>query len=140
MAERSAAAQEAHSFYISSPYLGLVKERERVKELISRAGHAYRDSYGGSPDPVVATCQNDVRRADHYILLLAYRYGSLAGDGSGLSITELEFEAALEAGKNIHGVHQRSAQCLRARSRRSGGPRSLQGSCRHALHADALCR
>jgi formylglycine-generating enzyme required for sulfatase activity len=97
-----AEVEESHSFYISSPFLGLVKERERVKELISRAGHAYRDSYGGSPEPVVATCQNDVRRADHYILLLAYRYGSLAQDGSGLSITELEFEAALQAGKAIH--------------------------------------
>jgi formylglycine-generating enzyme required for sulfatase activity len=92
---------ESHSFYISSPYLGLVKERERVKDLITRAGHAYRDSYSGSSDPVVTTCQNDVRSSDHYILLLSYRYGSLAQDGSGLSITELEFEAALEAGKPI---------------------------------------
>ena len=92
---------ESHSFYISSPYLGLVKERERVKDLITRAGHAYRDSYSGSSDPVVTTCQNDVRSSDHYILLLSYRYGSLAQDGSGLSITELEFEAALEADKPI---------------------------------------
>jgi formylglycine-generating enzyme required for sulfatase activity len=92
---------ESHSFYISSPYLGLVKERERVKDLITRAGHAYRDSYSGSSDPVVTTCQDDVRSADHYILLLSYRYGSIAQDGSGLSITELEFEAALEAGKQI---------------------------------------
>jgi formylglycine-generating enzyme required for sulfatase activity len=102
MGDPGGAVKESHSFYISSPYLGLVKERERVKELISRSGHAYRDSYGGSPEPVVATCQNDVRRADHYLLLLAYRYGSIAKEGSGLSITELEFEAAVEAGKAIH--------------------------------------
>jgi formylglycine-generating enzyme required for sulfatase activity len=95
------AEQQSHSFYISSPYLGLIKERERVKELINRAGHAYRDSYSGSSEPVVNTCQNDVRSADHYILLLSYRYGSIAKDGSGLSITELEYEAALEAGKQI---------------------------------------
>jgi formylglycine-generating enzyme required for sulfatase activity len=101
MKAKTSRQDEAHSFYISSPYLGLVKERERVKDLITRAGHAYRDSYGGSSEPVVNTCQNDVRKSDHYILLLSYRYGSIAKDGSGLSITELEFEAAIEEGKEI---------------------------------------
>ena len=101
MKTNTSGQEEAHSFYISSPYLGLIKERERIKDLINRAGHAYRDSYGGSSDPVVTTCQNDVRNSDHYILLLAYRYGSIAKDGSGLSITELEFEAAIREGKEI---------------------------------------
>jgi hypothetical protein len=31
--------------------VGLQKEREEAKKLITRQHHAYGDSYGGSPDP-----------------------------------------------------------------------------------------
>ena len=55
----------AHRFYISCPYLGLQKEREAAKKLITRQNHAYGDSYGGSPDPLMETCQRDVRASDH---------------------------------------------------------------------------
>ncbi len=96
------AAVAAHSFYISSPYLGLQKEREQAKQLITRRYHAYRDSYGGSTEPVVETCQGDVRRSDHYILILGERYGSRRPEHGGRSVTELEFEAAIESGRSLH--------------------------------------
>ena len=96
------AAVAAHSFYISSPYLGLQKEREQAKQLITRRYHAYRDSYGGSTEPVVETCQGDVRRSDHYILILGERYGSRRPEHGGKSVTELEFEAAIESGRSLH--------------------------------------
>ncbi|TVS07986.1 MAG: DUF4062 domain-containing protein, partial [Cyanobium sp. PLM2.Bin73] len=98
----SSAAVAAHSFYISSPYLGLQKEREQVKQLITRRYHAYRDSYGGSTEPVVETCQGDVRRSDHYILILGERYGSRRPEHGSKSVTELEFEAAIESGRSPH--------------------------------------
>jgi hypothetical protein len=41
-----------HRFYISSPFLGLKKEREEAKKRITRLNHAYGDSYGGSPIPL----------------------------------------------------------------------------------------
>ena len=34
----------AHRFYISSPFLGLQKERAEAKQLITRQNHAYGDS------------------------------------------------------------------------------------------------
>lgn len=91
----------AHRFYISSPFLGLQKEREEAKQLITRQNHAYGDSYGGSPDPLVETCQRDVRASDHYILILGERFGTRRREHGGKSVTELEFEAAVEAGLSI---------------------------------------
>ncbi|MCS5692126.1 SUMF1/EgtB/PvdO family nonheme iron enzyme [Cyanobium sp. FGCU-6] len=94
--------ESAHRFYISSPFLGLQKERERAKQLITRQNHAYGDSYGGSPEPLVESCQRDVCASDHYILILGERYGTCRPEHGGKSITELEFEAAVEAGLSLH--------------------------------------
>ncbi|MFM9104657.1 MAG: DUF4062 domain-containing protein [Cyanobium sp.] len=104
MAEQARAqgGDSAHRFYISSPYLGLRKEREEAKQLITRQNHAYGDSYGGSPEPLVESCQRDVCASDHYVLILGERYGSRRAEHGGKSVTELEFEAALEAGLSLH--------------------------------------
>ena len=99
---RAQGGNSAHRFYISSPFLGLKKEREEAKQLITRRNHAYGDSYGGSPDPLVETCQGDVRASDHYILILGERYGTRRPEHGGKSVTELEFEAAEEAGLSLH--------------------------------------
>lgn len=90
-----------HRFYISSPFLGLQKEREEAKQLIISQNHAYGDSYGGSSDPLVETCQRDVCASDHYVLILGERYGTRRAEYGGKSVTELEFEAAVEAGLSI---------------------------------------
>jgi formylglycine-generating enzyme required for sulfatase activity len=99
---RAQGGDSAHRFYISSPFLGLQKEREAAKKLITRQNHAYGDSYGGSPNPLVETCQGDVRASDHYILILGERYGTRRQEHGGKSVTELEFEAAVEAGLSLH--------------------------------------
>ena len=91
-----------HKLYISSPFLGLQNECEEAKKLIPRQYHAYQDSYGGSTVPLVETCQRDVRASDHYILILGERYGTRQPDHEGKSVTELEFEAAVEAHLSIH--------------------------------------
>jgi len=102
---RAQGGDSAHRFYISSPFLGLQKEREEAKKLITRQNHAYGDSYGGSPDPLVETCQRDVRASDHYILILGERYGTRRQEHGGKSVTELEFEAAVEAGLSLHAFY-----------------------------------
>ena len=99
---RAQGGDSAHRFYISSPFLGLQKEREAAKKLVTRQNHAYGDSYGGSPNPLVETCQGDVRASDHYILILGERYGTRRPEHGGMSVTELEFEAAVEAGLSLH--------------------------------------
>jgi replicative DNA helicase len=95
----------ARRFYISCPYLGLQKEREEAKKLITRRNHSYGDSYGGSPDPLVETCERDVRASDHYILILGERYGTRRPEHGGMSVTELEFKAAVEAGLSLHAFY-----------------------------------
>ena len=92
----------AHRFYISSPFLGLKKEREEAKKLITRRNHAYGDSYGGSTDPLVETCQRDVQASNHYVLILGERYGTRRPEHGNKSVTELEFEAAMKAGLTLH--------------------------------------
>ena len=99
---RAQGGDSAHRFYISSPLLGLKKERAEAKELITRRNHAYGDSYGGSPDPLVETCQRDVRASDHYVLILGERYGTRRPERGNKSVTELEFEAAVDAGLSLH--------------------------------------
>jgi hypothetical protein len=78
----------AHRFYISSPFLDLKKEREEAKKLITRRNHAYGDSYGGSADPLVETCQRDVWASDHYVLILGERYGTLRPEHGNKSMME----------------------------------------------------
>lgn len=94
-------ADPAHSFYLSSPRLGLERERALAQTLIAEAQQACRHSYGGSGRPPVATCQDDVRRSDHYLLILAGRYGTPQANHGGKSVTELEFEAALASGRSL---------------------------------------
>jgi tetratricopeptide (TPR) repeat protein len=94
--------EPAHSFYLSSPRLGLQRERALVQALIGERQQACHHSYDGSTEPPVATCQADVRRSDHYVLILAGRYGSSQPDHDDKSVTELEFEAALDSGLTLH--------------------------------------
>ena len=73
--------------------MGLQKEREQANQLITCQNHAYRDSYDGSSDPLVETCQRDVCASDHYVLILGEGYGTRRGEYGGKSVTELEFES-----------------------------------------------
>jgi formylglycine-generating enzyme required for sulfatase activity len=102
---RAQGGDSAHRFYISSPFLGLKKERDEAKKLINRQNHAYGDSYGGSTDPLVETCQRDVQASNHYVLILGERYGTRRPEHGNKSVTELEFEAALEAGLSLHAFY-----------------------------------
>ena len=53
------------------------------------------------------TCQRDVRASHHYILILGERYGTRCPDHGGKSVTELEFESAVEAGLSLHAFFHR---------------------------------
>jgi hypothetical protein len=50
----------AHSFYLSSPLLGLARERCLAQRLISERQQACRHSYEACSEPPVASCQADV--------------------------------------------------------------------------------
>ena len=93
--------EPAHSFYLSSPRRGLELERALAQRLIGEAQQACRHSYGGSGEPPVATCLADVRHCDHYVLILAGRYGTPQPEHNGKSVTELEFEEAVASGRSL---------------------------------------
>ena len=97
-----AAAQLPLSFYISSPLRGLRQARAAVKQAVVENHHAYKDSYEASNEPIIASCLADVAGSDIYILLLAFRYGTRTEHGQGPSITELEFDQAVQSGKQIY--------------------------------------
>lgn len=102
MDESASRGEAAHSFYLSSPLRGLERERALVQRWISERQQACRHSYEHHQEPPVASCQAEVRRSDHYLLMLAARYGTPQPEHDHKSVTELEFEAALEAGCTLH--------------------------------------
>jgi WD40 repeat protein len=88
----------ATRIYLSSTYIDLKAERQVVYEALRRLGCDIiaMEDYVATDQRPMERCIADIRAADIYIGVIAWRYGYIP-DGYSRSITELEFDAASES-------------------------------------------
>ena len=86
--------------YVSSTVADLRAERAAVFDWLRLARHQAVDSYLPDSDTVQDSCLDDVAACDLYVLIAGHRYGFVPAQDNpeGLSITQLEFRRAGEAG------------------------------------------
>src|SRR5690348_10684937 len=86
--------------YVSSTVADLRAERAAVFDWLRLARHQAVDSYLPDSDTVRDSCLDDVAGCDLYVLIAGHRYGFVPAQDNpeGLSITQLEFRRAGEAG------------------------------------------
>lgn len=87
--------------FLGSTFEDLKFHREKAIEALRRylCRIEAMELWEAKPDDPLAVCLNRVLESDVYICVLAFRYGSIAP--SGKSFTQMEYEAALSAGKKI---------------------------------------
>jgi hypothetical protein len=96
-------SMQATSFYLSSTFLDLSRERELLAEYLGKFGQIDVQSLLASPDRPLQMCLDDIDRCDAYILLVGSRYGEVVEgmDGEMRSITHHEFWWAAQQKKPI---------------------------------------
>src|SRR5262249_10298128 len=92
--------------YVSSTYQDLVEHRVVADRTLRRMGHDVigMEQYVAEGNKPLARCLAAVAAADLYVGILAWRYGYVPKDQptpGGLSITELEYQGAVQAGKPV---------------------------------------
>jgi hypothetical protein len=88
--------------YISSTYQDLIDHRAAVDRTLRRMGHDVigMEQYIAEGSKPVDRCKADVRAADAYVIIVAWRYGYVQGPDRR-SITEIELYEAQVSGKPV---------------------------------------
>src|SRR6201996_1995374 len=93
--------------YVSSTFEDLREYRAALETALRRMGHDVigMEHYVAEGTTPLARCLTDIRSADIYIVIVAWRYGYVPqnenANPQGRSITELEYETAVQSGKSI---------------------------------------
>lgn len=94
--------------YVSSTYQDLIEHRVAVDRTLRRMGHDVigMEQYVAEGTKPVMRCQADVRAADAYVIVVAWRFGYVPGRGATptpdlRSITEIELDEAQVSGKPV---------------------------------------
>lgn len=94
-----------YQIFISSTYIDLKDEREKVKELILKLHHipAGMEAFNAACTDQWAIIEKMIDECDYYILIIGGRYGSLISKGKdkGMSYTEKEYRYAKKSGLPI---------------------------------------
>lgn len=89
--------------FISSTYLDLKEYRSAVWELLNSNYDVEikgMEDFGARTESPLDTCLSEVDQSDIYVGLIGTRLGSI-NEGKGKSYTQLEYERAVERGKDI---------------------------------------
>jgi uncharacterized protein DUF4062 len=93
--------------YVSSTYQDLIDHRTAVDRTLRRMGHDVigMEQYVAEGSKPVDRCKADVRSADAYVIIVAWRYGHVPGRTASPpdphSITEIELKEAQDSGKPV---------------------------------------
>src|SRR5262245_34426209 len=93
------------TIYLSSTYEDLKDYREIVYKALRKSGYdvVSMEDYVAADQRPVDKCLDDVKKADIYVGIFAFRYGYVPPEAHGnpnkLSITELEFRQAERVSK-----------------------------------------
>jgi hypothetical protein len=93
--------------YVSSTYQDLVDHRAAVDRTLRRMGHDVigMEQYVAEGSKPVDRCKADVRAADVYVIIVAWRFGYVPGRTAAppdlRSITQIELEEAQANGKPV---------------------------------------
>jgi tetratricopeptide (TPR) repeat protein len=91
------------TLFLSSTSFDLTPFREAAIHVCTRLGLGVvaMEKFGPDPHQAAALCREKVRDADLFLGLYAHRYGQQFDEFGGKSITELEYEWAIEAKKPV---------------------------------------
>lgn len=91
--------EKKYQVFISSTYLDLKEERQKVVEAVLNAGHipAGMELFHAGDETQKELIEEWINESDIYVLLLGGRYGSI--DADGVSYTQWEYNKAAELGK-----------------------------------------
>ena len=91
-----------YQIFISSTYVDLKKEREKVKDAILTLYHfpVGMEQFGAANEDQWQIIKETIDTSDYYVLIIGQRYGSVIkkGPDAGISYTEKEYRYAREQG------------------------------------------
>lgn len=101
----AAGGRNGMKIYVSSTFEDLRAHRAALDTALRRMGHEVigMEHYVAEGSTPLGRCLTDVKTADIYIVIVAWRYGFIptAANPACKSITELEYEAAVDSGRSI---------------------------------------
>lgn len=94
--------QKKYQIFISSTYVDLIKERQKVQDAILSLYHfpIGMEMFSAADEEQWKIIQETIDSSDYYILIIGQRYGSMIEEGpdAGISYTQKEFRYAKSKG------------------------------------------